>query len=134
MMSPHCVETLPFRKLCHPILVCALIALSTFAPIEGDVIVGRLWFTLDTIAMPALIVSHTGRGACNFWREWNRVSSEDLRDFLIGLILQLYRYRVFTMAVLQHRHLFATVGAVLDLKVNFFFCAPVFAMSIMNLI
>jgi hypothetical protein len=38
------------------------------------------------------------------------------------------------MAVLQHGHLFETVGLVLDLEVNFSFCAPVFAMSIMNLI
>ena len=37
------------------------------------------------------------------------------------------------MAVLQHGHLFEMVGAVLDLDVIFSFCAPVFAMSIMNL-
>ena len=37
------------------------------------------------------------------------------------------------MAVLQHGHLFEAVGAVLDLDVNFSFCAPVFAMSIINL-
>ena len=37
------------------------------------------------------------------------------------------------MAVLQHGHLLETVGAVLDLDVNFSFCALVFAMSIMNL-
>ena len=62
MMSPHCIEILPFRKLCHPILVCALYALSIFAPSAGDVIDGRLWFVLDTVAMPALMVSQTGRG------------------------------------------------------------------------
>jgi hypothetical protein len=82
---PYCVETLPFRKLCHPIVVCASNALSTFARSPGDVIFGRLWFTLDTVAMPARIVSHTGRGICNFWRVWNRVSSEDLRDLLTCL-------------------------------------------------
>ena len=38
-----------------------------------------------------------------------------------------------SIALLQHGHLFVTVGAVLDLDVNFCFCAPVFAMSIMNL-
>ena len=38
------------------------------------------------------------------------------------------------MAVLQHGHLLETVGVVLDLEVNFYLCAPVFAMSIMNLI
>ena len=80
MMSPHCVEILPFRKLCHPILVCAPYALSIFAPSEGDAIVGRLWFTLDIVVMPDLMVSHTGRGICNFLRDWNRVSSEVLRD------------------------------------------------------
>ena len=37
------------------------------------------------------------------------------------------------MAVLHHRHLLETVGAVLDLDMNFYFCAPVFAMSIINL-
>ena len=62
MMSPHCVEILPFRKLCHPILVCASYALSIFALSEGDVIDGRLWFVLDTVAMPALMVSQTGSG------------------------------------------------------------------------
>ena len=36
------------------------------------------------------------------------------------------------MAVLHHGHLFETVGAVLDLDVNFSFCAPVFAMSIIH--
>ena len=85
MMSPHCVDTLPLRKLCHPILVCALYALLVFARSAGDVIVGRLWFTLDTVAMPARIVSHTGRGICNFRRIWNRVSNEDLRVFLTCL-------------------------------------------------
>ena len=39
-----------------------------------------------------------------------------------------------SMAVLQHGHLFETVGAVPDLDVHFSFCAPVFAMSIINLI
>ena len=38
------------------------------------------------------------------------------------------------MDVLQHGHLLETVGVVLDLEVNFSFCAPVFAMSIMNFI
>ena len=38
------------------------------------------------------------------------------------------------MDVLQHGHLLETVGIVLDLDVNFYFCAPVFAMSIINLI
>jgi hypothetical protein len=38
------------------------------------------------------------------------------------------------MAVLQHGHLLETVVVVLDLEVTFSFCAPVFAMSIMNLI
>ena len=38
-----------------------------------------------------------------------------------------------SIVVLQHGHLFETVGAVLDLDVNFSFCAPVFVMSIMNL-
>ena len=80
MMSPHCVEIRPFRKLCHPILVCASYALLIFAPSEGDAIVGRLWFTLDMVAMPALMVSHTGRGICSLLRDWNRVSSEVLRD------------------------------------------------------
>jgi hypothetical protein len=38
------------------------------------------------------------------------------------------------MAVLQQGHLFETVvGAVLDLDVQISFCAPVFAMSIINL-
>ena len=37
------------------------------------------------------------------------------------------------MAVLQHGHLFETVGSVLDLDVNVSFYAPVFAMSIINL-
>ena len=85
MLSPHCIETLPFRKLFHPIMVCALNALSTFARSEGDVTVGRLWFIFDTVAMPARMVSHTGRVTCNFWRDWNIVSNEDLRDFLIFL-------------------------------------------------
>jgi hypothetical protein len=62
MMSPHCNETLPFRKLYHPILVCASYALSIFTRSAGDVIVGRVWFALDTVAMPARMVSHTGRG------------------------------------------------------------------------
>ena len=65
-MSPHCVEILTFRKLCHPILVCASYALSICAPSEGDMIDGRLWFVLDTIALSALMVSQTGRGICNF--------------------------------------------------------------------
>ena len=38
------------------------------------------------------------------------------------------------MAVLQYGHLLDTVGVVLDLEVNSSFWAPVFAMSIMNLI
>ena len=42
MMSPDCVEILPFRKLCHPILVCASYVLSIFAPSEGDAIVGAI--------------------------------------------------------------------------------------------
>ena len=89
MMSPRCVEILPFRKLCHPILVCASYALSIFAPSEGDAIVGRLLFCLDTVAMPALMVSHTGRGIWSFRRVWNRVSNEALRDVFICLCLQL---------------------------------------------
>ena len=71
---------LPFRKLCHPILVCASYALLIFAPSAGDAIVGRLWFALDTVAMPALMVSQTVRGICNLLRDWKRVSSEALRD------------------------------------------------------
>ena len=38
-----------------------------------------------------------------------------------------------SIAVLQHGHLFETVGTVLDLDVSFSFCVPVFAMSIINL-
>jgi hypothetical protein len=38
------------------------------------------------------------------------------------------------MAVLQQGHLLEAVGMVLDLEVNLYFCAPVFAMSIMNFI
>ena len=38
------------------------------------------------------------------------------------------------MDVLQHRHLLETVGMVLDLEVNVSFCAPMFTMSITNLI
>ena len=83
MMSPHCVETQPIRKLYHLLLVCASYALSIIARSEGDAIVGRLWFTLDTVAMPALMRSHTGRGICNLLRDWNRVSSEVLRDVLL---------------------------------------------------
>ena len=89
MMSPHFVEIRPFKKLFHPILVCALYALSIFALSEGDAMVGRLWFCLDTVAMPALMVSHTGRGICSFWRVWNRVSNDALRDVFICLCLQL---------------------------------------------
>ena len=37
-------------------------------------------------------------------------------------------------AVFQHGHLLETVGMVLDLEVKFSFCAPVFDMSIINLI
>ena len=37
------------------------------------------------------------------------------------------------MAVLQQGQLLEAVGVVLDLDVNFSFCAPVFAMSIINL-
>ena len=40
---------------------------------------------------------------------------------------------VVSMAVLQHGQLLETVGASLDLDVKFSFCAPVFAMSIINL-
>ena len=85
MMTLHCVEIVPFRKFCHPILVCALYAPLNFAQSAGDVIVGRLWFTLDMVAMPALMVSHTGRGTCKFWRDGNRGFNEDLRYFLICL-------------------------------------------------
>ena len=42
--------------------VCAV----DFSRSSGDVIVGRLWITLDTVAMPAQMVSHTGRGVCIF--------------------------------------------------------------------
>ena len=38
------------------------------------------------------------------------------------------------MAVFQHGHLLETVGVLLDLEVNLYVCAPVFAMSFMNLI
>ena len=38
-----------------------------------------------------------------------------------------------SMAVLQHGHLFETVGAVFDFDVIVSFCVPVFAMSIINL-
>ena len=89
MMSPHCDEIRPFRKLCHPILVCASYALFNFARSEGDAMVGRLWFCLETVAMPALMVSHTGRGICSFCKVWNRVSIEALRDVFICLCLQL---------------------------------------------
>ena len=40
------------------ILVCALYALSIFALNDGDMIDGRLWFMLDTVAMPALMVTY----------------------------------------------------------------------------
>ena len=61
-MSPHYVKIMPFRKLCHPILVCASYALSIFALRDGDMIDGRLWFVLDMVAMPALMVSQSGSG------------------------------------------------------------------------
>ena len=38
------------------------------------------------------------------------------------------------MAVLHHGYVLETVGMVLDLEDTFSFCAPVFAISIMNLI
>ena len=38
------------------------------------------------------------------------------------------------MVVLQHGHLLYMVGVLLDLEVHFSFCAPVFSMSILNLI
>ena len=38
------------------------------------------------------------------------------------------------MDVLQHGHFLETVGVVLDLEVNFSFCARVFSMSIINFI
>ena len=84
-MSPHCVEILPFRKLCHPILVCALYALSIFAQSTGDAIVGRLWFSLDTVEIPSMMLSHTGSGICSLLRDFNRVSSEALREVLTCL-------------------------------------------------
>ena len=89
MMSPFCVETLTFRKLFHTILVFSSNAFSTFALSEGNVIVGRWWYTLEILAMPAQMVIHTSNGTFSALRDWYMVSIDILRICLICLCLQL---------------------------------------------